>query len=136
MHRKPNFSFKIRFPEFLLAAFILGSGVLLAFNSGSFVLNFKQIGFSVFSSMEKGVHFVTDGVKNTFNAVGELRKLKKDYNELVIKLENYEEMQRSNADIRKENARLKSSLIFLFRLMKKIYHHKLLHAIWITPSAI
>ncbi|MCR4948547.1 MAG: rod shape-determining protein MreC [Treponema sp.] len=119
MHRKPNFSFKIRFPEFLLAAFILGSGVLLAFNSGSFVLNFKQIGFSVFSSMEKGVHFVTDGVKNTFNAVGELRKLKKDYNELVIKLENYEEMQRSNADIRKENARLKEQLDFSVSLDEK-----------------
>lgn len=119
MHRKPNFSFKIRFPEFLLAAFILGSGVLLAFNSGSFVLNFKQIGFSVFSSMEKGIHFVTDGVKNTFNAVGELRKLKKDYNELVIKLENYEEMQRSNADIRKENARLKEQLDFSVSLDEK-----------------
>lgn len=119
MHRKPNFSFKIRFPEFLLAAFILGSGVLLAFNSGSFVLNFKQIGFSFFSSMEKGVHFVTDGVKNTFNAVGELRKLKKDYNELVIKLENYEEMQRSNADIRKENARLKEQLDFSVSLDEK-----------------
>ncbi len=119
MHRKPNFSFKIRFPEFLLAAFILGSGVLLAFNSGSFVLNFKQIGFSVFSSMEKGVHFVTDGVKNTFNAVGELRKLRKDYNELVIKLENYEEMQRSNADIRKENARLKEQLDFAISLDEK-----------------
>ena len=119
MHRKPNFSFKIRFPEFLLIAFILGSGVLLAFNSGSFVLNFKQIGFSVFSSMEKGVHFVTDGVKNTFNAVGELRKLRKDYNELVIKLENYEEMQRSNADIRKENARLKEQLDFSVSLDEK-----------------
>ena len=119
MHRKPNFSFKIRFPEFLLVAFILGSGVLLAFNSGSFVLNFKQIGFSVFSSMEKGVHFVTDGVKNTFNAVGELRKLREDYNELVIKLENYEEMQRSNADIRKENARLKEQLDFSVSLDEK-----------------
>ena len=117
--RKPAFSFRIKFSEFLLIAFILISGVFLAFSSGSFVLNFKQIGFSVVSSMDKGVHFVTDGLKNTFNAVGELRKLKKDYNDLVIKLENYEEMQRSNADIRKENARLKEQLDFAVSMDEK-----------------
>ena len=117
--RKSAFSFRIKFSEFLLIAFILISGVFLAFSSGSFVLNFKQIGFSVVSSMDKGVHFVTDGLKNTFNAVGELRKLKKDYNDLVIKLENYEEMQRSNADIRKENARLKEQLDFAVSMDEK-----------------
>ncbi len=119
MPRKPTFSFRIKFSEFLLIALILISGVFLAFSSGSFVLNFKQIGFSIVSSMDKGVHFVTDGAKNTFNAVGELRKLRKDYNELVIKLENYEEMQRSNADIRKENARLKEQLDFAVSLDEK-----------------
>ena len=117
--RKSNFSFRIKFSEFLLIAYILISGVFLAFSSGSFVLNFKQIGFSIVSSMDKGVHFVTDGIKNTFNAVGELRKLKKDYNELVLKLENYEEMQRSNADIRKENARLKEQLDFAVSMDEK-----------------
>ena len=87
--RKPNFSFRIKFAEFLLVIYLLAGGLMLAFSSGGFVLNFKQIGFSIFSSLDKGVHFVTDGVVNTFNAVGELRKLKKDYNDLVIKLENY-----------------------------------------------
>ncbi len=48
-----------------------------------------------------------------------MRKLKKEYNELVIKLENYEEMQRSNADIRKENARLKEQLGFSVSLDEK-----------------
>jgi len=119
MSSKPNFSFKIKFPEFLLIALILASSLFLAFSSGGFVLNFKQIGFSVVSSIDKGVHFVSDGVKNTFNAVGELRKLKKDYNELVVKLENYEEMQRSNADIRKENERLKEQLDFSISLDEK-----------------
>jgi rod shape-determining protein MreC len=82
-------------------------------------MNFKQIGFSIFSSLDKGVHFVTDGIANTFNAVVELRNLKKDYNDLVLKLENYEEMQRSNADIRKENARLKEQLDFAVSLDEK-----------------
>ena len=93
MRRKPNFSFKIKFAEFLLVIYLLAGGLFLAFSSGGFVINFKQIGFSVFSSLDKGVHFVVDGVVNTFNAVGELRKLKKDYNDLVIKLEEWSKDQ-------------------------------------------
>ncbi|MCR5189591.1 MAG: rod shape-determining protein MreC [Treponema sp.] len=111
--------FRFRFSEFLLIGFIIISSFLLAFSSGKFVLNFKQIGFSIFSTMEKGVHAVVDGIGNTFNAVGELRQLKKEYNELVIKLEHYEEMQRSNADITKENNRLKEQLDFSVSLDEK-----------------
>lgn len=112
-------SFRFRFSEFLFITFIIISSTLLAFSSGSFVLNFKKVGFSIISTLDKGVHFVVDGVADTFNAVGELRKLKKDYNELVIKLENYEQMQRSNADITKENARLKEQLDFSVSIDEK-----------------
>lgn len=119
MSKKIHFSFKIKFSEILFIALLLISGTMLGFNSGKFVLNFKQAGFSFISSIDKGVHFVVDGVTSGFTAVGELRKLKKEYNELVIKLENYEEMQRSNADIRKENARLKEQLDFAVSLDEK-----------------
>ncbi len=119
MRRKPNISFKIKFAEFLLVIYLLVGGLALGFHSGGFVVNFKMIGFSIISSLDKGLHFVAGGFKNTFNAVGELRKLQKDYNDLVIKLENYEEMQRSNADIRKENARLKEQLDFAISLDEK-----------------
>lgn len=112
-------SFRFRFSEFLFITFIIISSTLLAFSSGSFVLNFKKVGFSIISTLDKGVHFLVDGVADTFNAVGELRKLKKDYNELVIKLENYEQMQRSNADITKENARLKEQLDFAVSIDEK-----------------
>ena len=119
MVTKNKTSFRFRFSEFLLIGLILLSSFLLAFSSGKFVLNFKQIGFSVLSTFEKGVHTVVDGVSNTVNAVSELRKLKKDYNELVIKLEHYEQMQRSNADITKENNRLKEQLDFSVSLEEK-----------------
>ena len=119
MVTKNKTSFRFRFSEFLLIGLILLSSFLLAFSSGKFVLNFKQIGFSVLSTFEKGVHTVVDGVSNTVNAVSELRKLKKDYNELVIKLEHYEQMQRSNADITKENSRLKEQLDFSVSLEEK-----------------
>lgn len=112
MQKKNTFSFKFRFTEFLLVFLILISGASLIFSSGSFIVNFKKIGFSTISSIDKGVHFVTSGVSRIFTSVRELKQLQKDYNELVIKLENYEQMQRSNADIRKENERLKEQLDF------------------------
>ena len=111
MSKKQN-GFRFRFPEFLLIGLLLLSNVILNFSSGGFILNLKKIGFSAISTVEKGVHFVTHGIGETFSAVKELKQLKKDYNDLVLKLENYEQMQRSNADIRKENERLREQLDF------------------------
>ncbi len=105
-------SFRFRFPEFLLIGLLLISNIVLNFSGGGFILNLKKIGFSAFSTVEKGVHFVVHGISESFNSVKELKRLKKDYNELVLKLENYEKMQRSNADIRKENERLREQLDF------------------------
>ncbi len=119
MAEKKRFSFRFGFSEFLLIGLVLISSVLLAFNSGGFVLNIKKIGFTFVSTLDKGVHAVADGAKNTVNAVGELHKLKKDYNELVVKLEKYEQLQHSNADITKENARLREQLGFSQSLEEK-----------------
>lgn len=111
----------VKLPEVLLVVFILFSGVMLAFSSGSFVLNFKNIGFTVLSSLQTGVHKVVCGVGDTFGAVKELGKLKKEYAELTKKLENYEQMRRSNAEIRKENERLLEQLNFTTSLEEKNY---------------
>ena len=119
MQKKNSYSFRFRFTEFLLILLLLISGILLAFSSGGFVLNFKKIGFSVLSSFEKGVHYINSSVTNTFTAVKELKQLQDDYNELVIKLENYEQMQRTNADIRKENERLKEQLDFSISMVEQ-----------------
>lgn len=119
MQKKNKFNFQLRFPEFFLIGLILLSGVSLAFSSGGFVISIKKIGFSIFSTVEKGIHFVIDGSVETVNSVKELSKLKKDYNELIIKLENYEQMQRTNADIRKENERLREQLDFSVSMDEK-----------------
>ncbi len=120
MSKKQN-GFKFKFPEFLLIGLLLISNIVLNFSSGGFILNLKKIGFSAISTVEKGVHIVTHGIGETFSAVKELKQLKKDYNDLVIKLENYEQMQRSNADIRKENERLREQLDFSISLDEKNY---------------
>ncbi|MCQ2597975.1 MAG: rod shape-determining protein MreC [Treponema sp.] len=119
MKPKTRFSFRFSFSEFLLVILLLISGLMLGFSSKSFVLNFKKVGFSVLSTAEKGVVTVTRGIRNTFNSAKELRQLKKDYDSLVEKLENYEQMQRSNADIRKENERLKDQLGFSIYMEEK-----------------
>ncbi len=119
MKQKSRFSFHFSFSELLLVLLLLISGLFLGFSSKSFVLNFKKVGFTVFSSVEKGIVTVTRGFRNTVNSAKELRQLKKDYNELVSKLENYEQMQRSNADIRKENERLKEQLDFSIYMEEK-----------------
>lgn len=119
MSKKQRFNIKLRLPEIVLFFLLLISSVSLGFKSGSFILNIKQIGFSIFSSVEKSVNYVYSSITNTFNAVSELRQLRKDYNDLVLKLENYEEMQRSNAEIRKENERLKEQLDFSISLDEK-----------------
>ena len=119
MSKKPRFNIKLRLPEIVLFFLLLISSVSLGFKSGSFILNIKQIGFSIFSSVEKSVNYVYSSITNTFNAVSELRQVRKDYNDLVLKLENYEEMQRSNAEIRKENERLKEQLDFSISLDEK-----------------
>lgn len=110
MAKRRNTPFKFRFPDFIFILLIIVSGLFLGFSSGSFILNFKNIGFSIFSSLDKGVHYVVDGVVDSIHAVGELHRLKKDYEALLVKVENYEEMKRTNADIRKENERLKEQL--------------------------
>lgn len=119
MAEKKRFSFRFGFSEFLLITLVLVSSVSLAFSSGSFVLNLKKIGFTFVSTIDKGVHAVADGVVGTVNAVGELHKLKKDYNELVVKLERYEQLQRANADITKENERLREQLGFSVAMEEK-----------------
>ena len=119
MKNKVHFSFRLKFPEFLFILLLLISSFSLAFSSGSFVLNIKNIGFSILSTIEKGVSTSVNAVTNTINSVGELRKLKKEYDQLVIKLEKFEQLQRSNADIRKENELLKEQLDFVSSIEEK-----------------
>lgn len=121
MHIRVKSSFRFRFPEFVLALLLIVSGVFLAFTTGSFVVNFSRIGFSIFSSAEKGIFFVTNSVGRQFAAMRELSELRRNYDELVIKLQNYEQMQRTNAEIRKENEQLKEQLDFVKSLEQKNY---------------
>lgn len=109
---KRRLSFKSHFDLFLLGIYILISGIFLAFSTGGFVVNFRDIGFSLMSGAQKGLFSVTSFFSGTVNAVQELSELKQRYRELTVRLEDYELLQRTNADISTENEKLKELIGF------------------------
>ncbi|AGT44260.1 rod shape-determining protein MreC [Treponema pedis] len=109
---KKKRSFKLNIEAFVLIVLLSVSSVFLAFSGGSFILNFKQIGFSVSSGTEKAVYNISSFIGESVAAVRELWELKSKYAELTKQLEKYELLERSNADIRRENEQLRSLLKF------------------------
>jgi rod shape-determining protein MreC len=105
-------SAKQRLPLIVLVFLSLLSGVFLALSSGSFILNFKALGFSSLSVVEKGIHAVTSFVSSTVTAAAKIRGVRSEYESLAREFAHYEELQRSNAEIREENERLKEQLDF------------------------
>lgn len=114
-------SFSLQLSEFVFLILFLFSSITLGFSGGGFVVNFQKVGFSVLSSLQKGVNFVFTGVTGVFTAASELKDLKAENLELTQKLRNYETMQRSNVEIRKENERLREQLGFSENLEQKNY---------------
>ncbi|MGI5098588.1 rod shape-determining protein MreC [Treponema vincentii] len=109
---KRKFSFRIKLDVFLLIFLLIISSVLLTFSGGRFIIDFKSVGFSVAAGTENAVHSVSAFVTDTVSAVRELAELRSKYLELSEKLKDYELLQRSNADIRRENRELKELLGF------------------------
>lgn len=109
---KRKFSFKIKLDVFLLALLLIVCSVLLTFSGGRFIVDFKSVGFTVAAGTENAVHSVSAFITDTISAVRELAALRRKYAELTEKLKDYELLQRSNADIRRENRELKELLGF------------------------
>ena len=55
-NRNSLLNLRFKLPEFVLVILIIISGIMLAFSSGSFVLNFKSIGFTLVSTVEREDH--------------------------------------------------------------------------------
>ncbi|MBP5251107.1 MAG: rod shape-determining protein MreC [Treponema sp.] len=104
--------FNFKPAEFVLTILLLFSGINLGFSSGSFVLNFKRLGFSVFSAVQKGVVAVTGAAGDFFSSIHDFINLREEYNILVEKLEDYEYMQKTSTALRIENEYLREQLDF------------------------
>ena len=110
---KRKFSFRIKLDVFLLIVLLIISSILLTFSGGRFIVDFKSVGFSVAAGTENAVHSVSSFVTDAVSAVRELAELRSKYVALSEKLKDYELLQRSNADIRRENRELKELLGFV-----------------------
>ena len=116
-----RFRIKSKTAIIVFVVYLLISGLFLGFSAGGFIVNFKELGFSIISGVEKGIHSVTNGVSTFFTAIGDLADLRVEYEKLQAKLEDYEYLQRNNADIKKENERLKEQLGFSIDYIYKNY---------------
>lgn len=121
MRTRINSHHSFKLPEFIFVILIAFSGIMLGFSSGGFVINFTKVGFTIMSTMDKGVHAVTNGITKVFTNFKDYSNLKKEYKELTEKLKDYEYLQRNNTEIKKENERLKEQLDFATSVEQKNY---------------
>jgi len=93
----------------LLLVFCL---VLMLVSNRNVVIKPKQMGQSLFSLVQMGFHGLGSWFSNTWNSIGELKKLQEELEQARIKLLEYERASRSLTELRRENEQLKEQLGF------------------------
>jgi rod shape-determining protein MreC len=106
---------------YVFAVLSLFSFVLLFFSTLSFVVNFKNVGLSVFLGIRGGIHGISSQVAQTVNSVQELAVLQKEYAELSARVTRYEQLERTAAEIRQENYRFREQLGFSEQIRYRHY---------------
>ena len=97
---------------YVFIALVLFSFFTLFFSSRSVLMEFKSLGLSMYSGLRGGIHEVFSVVTNTFLSIQELASLKREYGELTDRISRYEQLERTSAEIRQENYRLREQLGF------------------------
>ncbi|MDR2747942.1 MAG: rod shape-determining protein MreC [Treponema sp.] len=98
--------------SYVFAALVIGSFSLLLFSTRSFIVDVKDVGLSFFSGMRGGIHEVSSLVSRTVLSIQELAALRREYAELAGRVARYEQLERTAAEIRQENIRLREQLGF------------------------
>jgi rod shape-determining protein MreC len=91
---------------------LVASLLCLTISTRSLVGVPERIGVTVLGFFQKGFSAVGNFVSDTVASIAELKRLRRDYQELAAKLEHYTNIERGLADLRAENARLKEQLVF------------------------
>jgi len=97
---------------YVFIALVLVSFFTLFFSSRSVLTDFKSVGLTAFSGLRNGIYQVSSVVSRTFLAIEELATLRREYAELTNQVARYEQLERSSAEIRQENNRLRDQLGF------------------------
>jgi rod shape-determining protein MreC len=106
--RKRRFSAEL----YVFIALSLVSFSTLLFSTRSFIVDFRDLGLSLFSGVRTSIHGVASFFSGVIFAVKELATLRRDYAELTERMTRYEQLERSSAEIRQENNRLREQLGF------------------------
>jgi rod shape-determining protein MreC len=96
----------------VFVALTLVSFSVLFFSTRSFIVDFKDLGLSMFSGFRGGIHGVSSFISRAVMNIRELAALRREYNELTERVARYEQLERTAAEIRQENNRLKEQLRF------------------------
>ena len=104
----------IRNKKTILAFIIyaLFSAIALIFSSRTVEFKPKEWGLAIISPFQIAVSSVNDFIVGSFNSIGELRKLKENFEELKSRIEEYKTVERDRVELFRENQRLKEQLGF------------------------
>ena len=97
---------------YVFIALLLISFLTLFFSSRNILVDVKNAGLTMFSGLRGGIHEVSSAASRTVLSVRELANLRKEYNELAGRISRYEQLERTSAEIRQENTRLREQLGF------------------------
>jgi rod shape-determining protein MreC len=97
---------------YVFIALILFSFIALFFSSSNAMVDFKNLGLNIFSGIRGGIHGFSSLVSRTVLSVSELASLRREYIELTERIARYEQLERTSAEIRLENTRLREQLGF------------------------
>ena len=97
---------------YVFVALVLVSFFALFFSSRNVLMDVKNLGLSVFSGLRGGIHEASSAVSRTILSIRELASLRREYAELLERVARYEQIERSSAEIRQENNRLREQLGF------------------------
>ncbi|MDR0568290.1 MAG: rod shape-determining protein MreC [Spirochaetaceae bacterium] len=101
---------------YVFVVLTLLSFLTLYFSNSSFIIDFRDLGLSFFAGVRGGIYGISSFASRTVLSVRELAKLREEYAELTRRVSEYEKLERSSAEIRQENRRLRELLGFAERL--------------------
>ena len=107
----PNFI--RRHKTWFIFAMIIGLClILILFSNRNLVVKPKEVGQSIFSVFQISIHRVSSWLSNTWNSIGELKKMRGQLEKAREKLLEYERVSRNLTELRRENEQLKTQLKF------------------------
>ena len=104
--KKPGLDF------YVFIALVLVSFSALFFSSRNVLIDAKNLGLTLFSGLRSSIYKASSAVSRTILSISELASLRREYSELLERVARYEQLERSAAEIRQENNRLREQLDF------------------------